>query len=389
MSCYISSNANRFYAALEGNYGQAAAITATNRFPATKLLAQQIVQPGKRLDKTGSRTYLGTPQNGRRKTAFDVRSYLTAWNGVGQPCYGNLFQAGLGSTPTVLSGLAVASVSSATQIQMSKPHGLSIGCGISISNEIRFVTHTPDALTVLLNAPFSSIPAAGSTLAPCISYCAATNPPSVTVYDYWDPSTAVSRLITGAAVDILGIGINGDHHEFRFSGPAADLISANSFSAGEGSLQSYPVEPSLAPFNYYAVPGHLGQVWLGSSPNQFFTLTKASIEIKNNIDLRNNEFGSAFPLGMAAGLRQVSSNFTLLAQDDIQSVALYTAAKQRILMSAMLQLGQQQGQLMGIYLPEVTPEIPHYNDSETRLQWEFNNNIAQGTSNDEIYIAFA
>ena len=389
MSGYISSNANRFYTALETNYGQAVPVSASNRFPATKIIAHQIVESGKRLDKTGSRTYLGAPETGLRKTAFEARSYLTGWNGVGQPCYGPLFEAGLGSIPNASSGLVVSSVLSTTQIRTAVPHGLSAGSGVSISNEIRFVTSAPDAFTLVLNAPFSSTPAPNSAAAPCISYSVATHLPSVTLYDYWDPSTAMSRMITGAAVDVLGISIKGDRHEFRFSGPAADLISANSFAAGEGGLSSYPSEPTLVPFDCYGVPGHLGQVWLGSSLNRFFTLTKASIEVKNNIGLRDNEFGSSFPLGMAAGLRKVISSFALLAQDDAQSVALYAAAKQRTLISAMLQLGQQQGQLMGIYLPEVKPEIPQYNDSETQLQWEFNNNVAQGTLNDEIYIAFA
>jgi hypothetical protein len=55
----------------------------------------------------------------------------------------------------------------------------------------------------------------------------------------------------------------------------------------------------------------------------------------------------------------------------------------------MLQLGQQQGELMGLFLPQVTPEIPVFNDAETRLQWEFNGNLAQGISDDELFIAFA
>jgi hypothetical protein len=88
-------------------------------------------------------------------------------------------------------------------------------------------------------------------------------------------------------------------------------------------------------------------------------------------------------------MRVVSSNFTLLAQDDAQTTALYAAAKQRHPISAMLQLGQQQGQLMGVFLPRITPEIPNYKDSETRLLWEFKHNRAQGSSDDEVSIAFA
>ncbi len=68
---------------------------------------------------------------------------------------------------------------------------------------------------------------------------------------------------------------------------------------------------------------------------------------------------------------------------------LYAAARTRNRVPAMLQLGQQQGQLMGIYMPQVVPEVPNYDDSQSRLQWQFLNNLAQGTSNDEIFIGFA
>jgi len=38
---YISSNANRFYTALEASYGQVGAIASGNRIPALKLTVQQ------------------------------------------------------------------------------------------------------------------------------------------------------------------------------------------------------------------------------------------------------------------------------------------------------------------------------------------------------------
>jgi hypothetical protein len=240
-----------------------------------------------------------------------------------------------------------------------------------------------------VNAPFSSEPVANSALAPAITYTLSTALPSLTIYDYWDPVTAVSRIVTGAAADTLEISINGDYHEFIFGGPASDLIDSTSFSAGEAGLQSFPQEPSTAGFDYSIVPGHLGEVWLGSTANQFFTLTAASIGVHNHIELRNREFGSSYPRSIAPGPRVVTSDFTVLAQDDAQTTALYTAARLRNGVSAALQLGLRQGQLMGIFLPSMVPEIPNYNDSDTRLHWEFRNNRAQGTSNDEIFIAFA
>jgi hypothetical protein len=268
-------------------------------------------------------------------------------------------------------------------------HGLAPGSAVSSGNEIRFVTSVPGATTLLVNAPFSTALPAGATLAPAVTYKLSTNPPSLTLYDYWDPTSTVSRMVTGAAVDVLGLQVNGDFHELIFSGPAADLLDSFSFVPGTVGLTGFPVEPDVADFDYSIIPGHLGQVWLGNPAGQFFTLIEASVEIKNNIAVRNQEFGSSYPRAIAHGPRQVVSEFTLFAQDDAQTNGLYAAAKLRDTFPAMLQLGQKQGQMMGIFLPAVTPEIPNYDDSETRLLWDFKNNVAQGTSNDEAYIAFA
>lgn len=389
MSNYISSNANRFYVALEAAYGQAASVGPANRFPAVRLQAQQVLESGRRQDKTGTRTFQGTPSTSRRRTAFEARTYLTSWSGSGQPSFGPLFQGALGAAPSLSTGLQVASAQSNSQIQTTAPHGLSPGAGVSFGGELRFVTSVPDASTFVLNAPFSNTPQASASLSPAITYSLATALPSITLYDYWDPPTAVSRMITGAAADTFEMSVDGDFHEFVFSGPACDLLDSSSFVPGAAGLSSFPAEPGLAAFDYSIVPGHLGQAWLGSAPNQFFTLTGANLQVKNNIDSRNQEFGSSYPRAIAPGLREVVTNFMLFAQDDAQTVALYAAAKQRTAVTAMLQLGQQTGQLMAIYLPSVTPEIPNYNDSQTRLQWAFKNNLAQGMAENEIYIAFA
>ncbi len=389
MGNYIASNANRFYVAVEASFGQAAPVVASNRFPALRLQAHQALQLGKRLDKTGTRTFLGGSKDSRRNTAFDVRTYLTSWSGTQEPAYGPLFHAGLGAPAQLSAGLTVATVQQPTQFSTNAAHGLSIGSAVAYNNEIRFVVSVPDPSTLVINAPFSSSPTANAALAPTATYRLSVNLPSVTLYDYWDPTAAVSRVVTGAAVDTIQLSVNGDFHEFLFNGPAADLIDSSSFVQGTAGLASFPSEPALSTFDYSIVPGHLGEVWLGSPANQFFTLTQAALEIKNNIEVRNQEFGSSFPRAIAPGERQVTSAFTLFAQDDTQTTALYAAAKQRSLISAMLQLGYQQGQLLGVFIPNVTPEIPNYDDGETRLQWQFQNNRAQGISEDEIYIAFA
>jgi hypothetical protein len=100
MSSYIASNDNRFYAALEPGYAQAGAIDASNRFPAVKLGVRQETERRDRKDKSGSRTFTGLPQGMRRKTSFDLRTYMTGQGSSGQqPGYGPLFQAAMGGEP--------------------------------------------------------------------------------------------------------------------------------------------------------------------------------------------------------------------------------------------------------------------------------------------------
>ena len=389
MSCYISSNNERLYTALESTYGMVPAITSANRIPALKLTAKQVPEQTSRSDKTGSRTFVGLPNTIRKTTSFQLTTLLTQWTDqTAPPGYGPLFQAAMGGDPVIYGGGTVASVTGGTQIVFSGPHGLASGQAVTFSGEIRFVTAIQDSVTLFLNAPFSTTPQSGSTFGPTINYPLATSLGSASIFDYWDPSTAVQRILEGAAMDTLKVTVNGDYQQFEFSGPARDLLDSASFTSGEGGLTQYPAEPSMTGFDYTVVPGHVGEVWMGSSPDQFFTLTAATLTLENNIALRVKEFGSDFARCIAAAQRSVKLNFEIFEQADAQTAGLYQAARQRSPIGVMFQLGAQANQLFGVYMPAMVPEVPEFDDSETRLQWKFQNSRAQGSMDDELYIAF-
>ena len=393
MASYISSNANRFYTALESAYGQTPAITAANRIPALKLSVRQQVEVTERKDKTGSRTYAGLPSGGRRQTSFELRTLLTNWQqGTANPSYGPLFQAALGGTPASFAGGTAVSTTGNGRLAFAAPHGLSAGQAVSSGGEIRFAAAIVNATTVQLNVPFTVPPAAGSPVGAAITYAPATELPSVGIFDYWDPASAVQRLLCGGAVDQMEIDLNGDYHEFRFSGQAQDVVDSASFggtSGGAAQLQSFPAEPSLSGFDYTIVPGNLGQAWLGTSPTQFLTITSASVLVKNGLDLRTKEFGTSLPQAISPGERNVAATFELYSQNDAYTQGLYQAARQESPISVMFQLGESQGQLVGVYLPSVIPTVPEFDDSKNRLQWKFRSSRAQGTVNNEIAVAFA
>jgi len=387
--CYTSSNNERVYAVLESTYGTVPTITAANRIPVVKLGAKQVPEQTKRRDKTGSRTFPGLPNTIRKTTSFQLNTFMTEWTNQSiQPSLGCLFQAAMGATPVFYTGGTVASVTGGTEIQFTAAHGLSAGQGVTFSNEMRFVAAIQDAETIFLNAPFNNIPVLGSTFGTTVTYNLAETLGSVSIFDYWDPSSAVQRLLDGAAMNTMAVKVNGDFQEFDFTGPARDLIDSASFTSGEGGLSAYPAEPALTGFDYTIVPGHLGEIWLGVTPAQFMTLTAATLTLDNDLELRVKEFGSDFAQCVVAGPRKVILDFELFEMCDAQTAGLYQAARQRSPIPVMLQLGEATNQLFGAYMPAMVPEVPEFDDSQTRLQWKFQNDRAQGTVDDELYIAF-
>jgi len=389
MSSYISSNANRFYTVLESAYGQVGQVAAENRIPALKLGVKQQLEVTDRRDKTGSRTFVGIPSGGRRRTTFDLRTYLTSWNKENAaPGYAPLFHAALGGNPQAFSGAAAGTGSQGNSLVFAGAHSLASGQAVTYAGEIRFVRAIVNGTTVQLNAPFSSTPAAGAALGSTLALAPATELPSVSIFDYWSPSSAVQRIICGAAVNRMEIKVNGDFHEVAFSGAAQELADSSSFAADIGGLVSFPQEPALEAFDYSLVPGHMGQAWLGSSPERFFTLTSGSVVIDNDLDTRSKEFGSNLARAISPGRRTVTATFELYSQDDAATGSLYQAARQQSPIEVMLQLGEVEGQLLGVYLKSVVPEVPEFDDSDRRLQWRFRQSRAQGTTDDEIALAF-
>lgn len=390
MGCYIASNNNRFYAAVENRYGVVAPVSAANRFSALKLLIRQETDRAERRDKTGTRTFGGLPTSLRRRTFFELRTYVAGQTVSGAPpAQGALIESALGGDPAVWNGGVVSTVNGGRAVTLAAPHGLNPGQAVAFGGELRFVVAVADATTVVLNAPFSLSPSPGSPLQQTVTYFPASKLKSVSIFDYWDPVTAVQRILSGAGIDRMRIRINGDYHELLFSGEAADVIDSVSFAAGEGGLAAFPQEPSGAPFQAPIIPGHLGQAWLGTAPDRFFSLTAAEVTVDNNLEVRSREFGSTLPRCLVAGPRRVEVDFDLFEEDDDATRALYQAARQRSPIEVMFQLGTSPGQLFGVYLKSVVPEVPEFDDSETRLQWRFVRCRAQGVADDEIVVAFA
>lgn len=388
MPNYILSQDNRHYVVLETNAGSVPPVAMSNRFLANKLNLRTEIAVPERKDKTGTRTFLGEPNALRSVAQFHAKTYHCAnLAHPALPSVSPFYQSAMGASPTVFAGAVVDAGSSGTQIRTTMPNNLQVGQGISYGGELRFVTSVLDSQSVLVNAPFSTSPATGATLGSATTYSLGKTLPTFSIFDYWFPNSSIQRIATGGVVDRMKIAANGDYHEVEFRGPAIEVIDSLTFTPGAGQLSSFPQEPPPSGILGSPVPGHLGQAWLGSVPQQFFTVTEATVEVDNAIDVRNREFGSVHPRCYVPGKRRVTVSTSLYTEDRASSSALYQAARSRIPVPFMLQLGQMPGQLLGIMVKNLTLSIPEYDDRETRLVWRLEECVAQGTSDDEITIA--
>ncbi len=385
---YIASNDNRLYAAAEGVLGQIPAVTAANRFAPVSFTVKQTTEAPKRRDKTGTRTFRGIPNGARRYTNWQLRSYLSSWlDQTTQPAMGPLFRAALGSAAQLWQGGTVASINGTT-VTFASAHALTPGQAIAVNGELRFVSSVPSTSSVVINAPFSTGSMTNVAATPTITWVPGRSLTTASIFDYWSPAEAIQRVISGAAVDEFQVKVNGDYHEFAFSGPARDVIDLDSFADGQGGLSSFPIEPDLLPFDAAILPGHLGQVWLGAIAERFYTLSSATIRLSNDLESRCREFGLEGMRTVVPGQRKVEVDFDLFATTDDATRDLHTAAQQRSPMQIMFQLGEQTQQLFGVYLKSFVPQLPEYDDSDNRLAWKFKNCRAQGTDEDEISVAF-
>lgn len=386
MGCYISTRDNRLYGALETVYGQVSPVTAANHFEAARIAIQERSEMPRRRDKMGTRTFQGTTSRLRKPVEFLLECFLTSLAGA-QPQHSFLVEAALGGNARTFGGGTATLAQGGKRLVMSAPHGLSPHQAVATGTELRFVESLPSPTAAVLNAPLAGVDGQVVELVRTTTIGPARTLPSATLYDF--RGGGVQRLVRGAGVDEFELTVAGDYHTMRFSGIAAEMLDSHSFVAGQGGLTSFPAAPTGTVSNGEPVPGHLGQIWTGATPERLYTLTKARVRVNNNLDVRAREFGSFFPSCLVAGEREVTVALEMYSRDATVYHELYQASRRRIPVAMCLQLGERAGQMCGVSLPGFVPEVPEFDDSEERQFWKVGASRAQGIAEDEIHVAFA
>lgn len=389
MSCHIASYANRSYAALESELGAVAAVTSSNRLPLSKLDIRSVRETSQRLDKSGGRTYVGAPQNGREHTAVQFSSYLTEWDSIGGlPELDAVVQAAMGGDVQVSAPMTIANVSGGMTLTMSSPHGLSIGQAISVGSEMRFVDSVVDELTVVVNCDVPPDVVNGAEVGRCVTYRLGSHLKSLTLLDYWDPSTAIQRCAAGVSLDQLVVSVNGDFHEMSFSGEGGGYYDSASELPLSSGLQEFPSEPIGEWSNGELIPGSIGRAWIGAGGQVCNSVLMGKLTLTNHIDYRRREFGGNRGGCVRAGIRDVRLDLRVRAENSDEMRTLFASSRLQQPVPVMFQLGEQSGRMCALYLPQVVMEVPVFDDSGPSLEWVIRQARAQGVFNDELIVAF-
>lgn len=383
---YIATHSNRIYLKSEVDHPELNEMTEAQLAPVTSLRVSAKRKQLFRQDKTGYRSE--TPVLGPQRELIEVamQAYGTGWDGGSlKTAISPLLESGLAAATTVGSSYTVAAVSG-TSITFDADTTLAVGAALVFGQEMRFVAALSGPRDVTLNAAFTMEPSAGSTLLGSVGLRAGDSVRPMSVLDTWSPSQAVQRYLTGVAADKLMIEINNDFLEVSMKGYAQNLYDSVSGVGGAGFL--FPPAPAGAG-NVLASPiaGHLGQAILGIEGTRVCTMTEAKITIDNNIEPRTDEFGCYGTKAFVLGKRRVTLDLTLFERNDSLSQALYAAAVNNTPVPVMLQVGNQQGGMFGIYLPAVLFAIPDFDDKQARLLWRFQASLALGAENDEVFLA--
>lgn len=148
-----------------------------------------------------------------------------------------------------------------------------------------------------------------------------------------------------------------------------------------------PAEPASQTTNGVPIPGYQGEVWINGQ--RFTTLIAGGVMLTNNSLMRQNEFGVQVPQGHAEGIRDIEMDFDVNENDNAQTQALLTASIGRITVPVFYQFGNVAGQIVVVYAPNVTPQVPRRDDGAPNVHWVFTGNRASASvSNTELAMAF-
>ena len=216
------------------------------------------------------------------------------------------------------------------------------------------------------------------------TYALDDNSPSVTIWDFNTPSTVTERAILGCVASKAKFDIGADEPSVEFSGQGLAILdtdiyaTADATSKGGLTQASFPTEPATPVTNGVPAPGFTGVVTLDGNAYSIFRTGSISLDVERELPM--DGFNSYYGLAPAAGLRNVTADWSMYDDDSANLSALKVKSQNGTGVNLTFQIGTVAGSIATWTLKNVLLPKYQYDYSGKRRFVTFNGARAHDTT---------
>lgn len=374
------------YADLEASYNPVA-VAALASTDAIRIL--ELVLSGK-TNREPSPEKRGTPDEAqslpRRFSAqWNLSSIMWEPSGVlgTESNVAKLIKAGMGTqhAATLTTTVNAAPAPTATSCTLISATGLAVG-DIILLQVAGFLQATRVKTLVGLAITFDALSAAptspGVAIAGITFGLSSNIVDSFAIYKYYNAGN-FKQACYGSVVDQITVKFDGTKEvQLAFQGPAADYQDS---STGGGTVQAKPGAHTTVGS---PAGGMVGSFYVDGNS---FLVIAATLNINNNLELRNKELGTQFASAIAGrqNLRKVKVTITAFLED-LRLLGMAHSIQKGVL---RLLIGDTSGSMLAMVCPSVEFEVPEVGNEIGPKEITFEGTAYAVTGNDQVFLAEA
>jgi hypothetical protein len=226
-----------------------------------------------------------------------------------------------------------------------------------------------------------------------VSYALEDASPSLSIWNFRDPSTMEQLVAMGSVVQSMRINVSQESSEIEFSGACRYVTPSEGFagldSTAKGGLSAFPARPASPTYAGIMALGLYGSATLDGS--SYTTLRSLSISADFARTLIDNVlFNGAYAGQPQQGIRNITVDFELTDEDTVANESLKAKARAKTAMDLVFVIGSTAGNICTVTLNDVQLTTPDYDDGQRSWGAKFSGmaHAASETAKDELTIVF-
>jgi len=226
---------------------------------------------------------------------------------------------------------------------------------------------------VTWDPPLPQAPAVSDTVKGCVNYSLATALPNALTIGHY--LTSISKQTNGSVIEQVKLTFDAnDEVRWEVSGSAKTRLTTAQSAPG-----SFTTVGTVPP------NGLVGTMRFGSVAVDFM---KFEIVLQNSMRMIDFNFGTSSAQDFVRNnKRKIACNVTAMLSDN---TTLMSAAENATDNNAfVVQCGQTEGNIIGVYGPNMDVDVPDMPDGEELLEIAFNGTAKGVSGNDEFRLAIA